>query len=650
MSYMLRTVILEQTWERQLQDIIRLCKTANIEEVLLKELSSHIIPVPFLIDKHYKMAKIYSQMAKAFHEENIVFSINIIMLAGHSDGEVEAKYVLPYQKFVGEDLRELHATYCLLDEAWQAYAAEVCALYAGTRPDKLFIDDDFRSLNHGVQYGCFCPIHVSRTAERCGIALTAETLMHAVSGASTEHMAIKQAWMQINFEGQLEAANRIRLAVERVSPATRLGLMNSGEPAHSFQGRDMDVLLREFSGSRRPLSRPAGCSYSDSIHGELFEIHQVTALSKSVVGEDVQIVSEVENYPHTRFSKSIRITRLQLELHALAGAEDFTLNLYDYLGTPYEQEPDFLHLLIDERERLEMIQAARKGKKLVGFGHPWKKDTALKQLSRRGWLDDIMPNRDPDNYLPQFGIPVQFQLGKANLIFGDAVQCYDDDEVIELLSRGILLDGLAFTNLYNRGFGRYLGCEPAGSGVVDGFTVEQFGFNPFTGPFAGNLQTTNWAESKKQGKLPLQLRIDPGAEAISMLLDDDRNELAPGVVLFENELGGRVAVFTVPISSFQFLHRCRAYMVAKVAQWLMREPLPVWIEDCPNIGPIYYEGANGEGLLGIISGNLDVMEVKLHTDLQLFDLFTGEEIQELRMDPLSVRFFRTQKEVGRAER
>ncbi|UVI28276.1 hypothetical protein [Paenibacillus spongiae] len=632
---------MEQTWERQLQEIIKLCEEADIEEVILKELSSHIIPVPFLMNRHRTMAAIYRHMAESLREANIVFSINIIMLAGHSDGDVDAKYILPYQKFVGEDLRERHATYCLLDEDWQAYAADVCAMYAAAGPDKLFIDDDFRSLNHGVQYGCFCPIHVRRTAERCGAELTAESLMHAVSGTTPEHIRIKEAWMQINFEGQLAAARRMRAAVEQVNPLTRLGLMNSGEPAHSLQGRDMDVLLREFAGSRRPLSRPAGCSYSDSIHGDLFTIHQVMALSMSTVGEDIQIVSEVENYPHSRFTKSIRITKLQLELHALAGAEGFTLNLYDYLATPYGQEPDFLRLLIEEKERLETIQAARKGKRMVGFGLPWRKDTALHQVSRRGLLEDVMPNRDPDNYLPQFGIPVQFQQGKGNLIFGDAVQCYDEAEIMKLLAGGLMLDGLAFENLHNRGFGPYLGCKP--SGFVDGFSVEQFGMNEFTGPFAGNLQTTNWSESKKQGKLPLHVHIAPDARAISMLMDDHLNELAPGVVLFENELGGRVALFTVPITSFQFLHRCRAYMVAKVAQWLMRESLPIWIEDCPNVGPIYYEGEDGEGLLGIISGNLDGTEVKLHTDLQLFDLFTDEAVRSIWMEPLSVRFFRTQK-------
>ncbi len=642
MSYMLRAVILEQTWERQLQSIIRLCKEANIEEVLLKEVSSHLLPIPVQLDKHQRMANIYKQMAEQFHANRIVFSINIIMLVGHMDADLEPEYILPYQKFVGEDLREVYANYCILDEAWQQYAAEICRAYAATKPDKIVIDDDFRSVNHTSEFGCFCPIHVRRTAERCGIELTAEQLLRAVSGYTAEDLRIKEAWMQVNFEGQLKAARTLRLAVESVCPHTRLGLMNSGEPSHSFQGRDMDRLLREFAGDKRPFTRPAGGSYTDAVHGEMFRIHQVMALSKSVLGEDIQVVSEVENYPHTRFGKGIRTTRSQMELHALAGAENFTLNLYDYLTTPYDQEPDYRQLLIEEKERLRIIQEARKGKKMKGFGIPWEKDTALKQISRRGNIRDVMPEREFDIYFPQFGVPVQFVPAQGNLLFGDTAQCYDDEKLFGLLSGGLLIDGQALEHLQVRGFGRYLGCELLGR--LDGPTVEKFGTSEFTGRFGGNMQATHWFETKRQGKVPYLVKAMPDAQVLSMLLDENLNELAPGTLLYENELGGRIAVLTVPVTSFQFLHRCRAYMIAKIAHWLMKEEsLPVWIEDCPNIGPIYYEDDNGEGLLGIVSGNLDSVEIKLHAEFKLFDLFTGESCEQLRMEPLSVRFFRTTK-------
>lgn len=54
--------------------------------------------------------------------------------------------------------------------------------------------------------------------------------------------------MRVNFAAQLRAAKAVERAVHAVSPKTQVGLMNSGEPAHSVQGRDMDALLRAFSG------------------------------------------------------------------------------------------------------------------------------------------------------------------------------------------------------------------------------------------------------------------------------------------------------------------------------------------------------------------------------------------------------------------
>ena len=74
-----------------------------------------------------------------------------------------------------------------------------------------------------------------------------------------------------------------------MSPQTRLGLMNSGEPSHALQGRDMQRLLREFSGpKRRPVSRPVGGCYAEALQEEIWIMPQFMALSMSVAGPDVR--------------------------------------------------------------------------------------------------------------------------------------------------------------------------------------------------------------------------------------------------------------------------------------------------------------------------------------------------------------------------
>ncbi|MBI4027415.1 MAG: hypothetical protein HY360_20690 [Verrucomicrobia bacterium] len=642
-AYLLRRVILEDRWESQLAELVALCRRVGIEDVLLMEQSHQLLMTPYPLDKHRRMAAIYVKMAEELRRHGIIFSVNLATLVGHADAKVDAAMTLPFQKFVGENLREAHACCCILDDAWQDYAAMVCAFYAAAKPDKMYIDDDFRSLNHHTMFGCFCPIHAARTAEAAGIALTPERLLQHVCGPSGQDQQVRSAWMRINFQGQLQAARKMRLAAEQVSPATRLGLMNSGEPAHSVQGRDMVALLREFSGpNRRPLSRPAGGAYSDAIHDGIFVSHQTMALSVREAGTDAQITSEVENWPHTRFTKGLRSTRLQMELHALAGAEGFTLNLYDYLATPFAQEPAFERLLVEIKERLRRIQEAREGKVAKGFGLPWRKDFAEFHFSRRANIADLMPDRRLDCLLAQFGLPTQFASACGNAILGDDVQAYSDQDMDAFLCGGLMLDAPAVEHLCRRGYGNLLGCRVAGT--LPRAAAERLAAHDFCGSFAGNNLLTNWFRLEPQGKFVARLELMPGAVSVSTLLDLEMRELAPGTVLFENARGGRVAVFAAPLDAWSWLHRGRAYLAGKIVNWLMRDQLPLWIEDCPNVGPFYYENSqNGEGLLGIVNGSLDPVRLNVHTGLKFTELFTGKpaDPDHMVLEGLGLHFYLT---------
>ena len=42
--------------------------------------------------------------------------------------------------------------------------------------------------------------------------------------------------------------------------------------------------------------------------------------------------SELELFPHSRYNCSRRFSEIMLRTQILAGADDITLNLYDYLG------------------------------------------------------------------------------------------------------------------------------------------------------------------------------------------------------------------------------------------------------------------------------------------------------------------------------
>ncbi len=118
---------------------------------------------------------------------------------------------------------------------------------------------------------------------------------------------------------------------------------------------------------------------------------------------------------------------------------------------------------------------------------------------------------------------------------------------------------------------------------------------------------------------------------------------ACGTVLYENELGGRVAVFPSPFMARNWIYRCRAYQIAKIVNWLMYDELPVWVEDCPSVGPFYYEDEKtGEGLLGVLNASLDPATINLHTKYEVQDLFDKDR-KDMEIEPLSLRLFKVLK-------
>ena len=192
--------------------------------------------------------------------------------------------------------------------------------------------------------------------------------------------------------------------------------------------------------------------------------------------------------------------------------------------------------------------------------------------------------------------------------------------------------------------GRLLGCSSVGP--LRHGTVERVEKGEFGGPFADNLIATNWYRQDPLKNYARKLAPSAGAMEPTSLWDLElKKRLGPGLVMFENELGGRVAVLAVPPGNWQWLYRSRAYLIGRVIQWLMKGRMPVWVDDCPNVGPFYYEDPkSGAGLLGLVSAGLDPVQVTLRTNLRLNDLFTGAEItpeNPIRFDGLGVRFFVT---------
>lgn len=642
MSYALRVVIHEEQWEKQLEDIVWICHTANIEEVYLKEQCHQILMSTYPLEKHKRMADIYKKIAERLEREGILFSINIATIVGHIDCKLEDKDTLPFEKFVGEDLRTSNSVYCILDEKWQKYACEVVALYAETHPKTLWIDDDFRSLNHSCKYGCFCPTHAKAVSVELGQELTGEEIRELIVKDDDYGKEVRKIWMQINYKGQKKAAARMEQAVHSIDAKIRVGLMNSGEKAHALQGRNMNELLHVFAGHNQPLSRPLGGAYNDCLHEELIDIHQGMALSISQLSEDVEIVSEVENWPHTRYTKSLRITALQMKLHALAGADKISMNVFDFMGTPYRQEMEMVKLIRDNKKEITEIQDLRKGKKQQGVGLLWYPGQVEKLPREKGTLDDLIIKRQFDTLLPMLGIPTCFCESQVNLLSGVNARCCSKEKLLQLLKKGLIVDGKSALYLCEQGFGEYIGCTNTGE-YIKCPSAERLIGKKYHGEFSNNLLPTDWVRLEYENEnIPL-FQYSSKCKILSEYVDKEKRYLGDGIALYENQLGGRVCIIPSHIGAWQFSYRSRSWQMKEIVRWLYKEKYPVLLEDSTNIAPFYYEG-EGEGVLALLNTGLDIENAKILTEYKLTNLKEEKWAKEFKMEPLELLILKIRRD------
>ena len=187
--------------------------------------------------------------------------------------------------------------------------------------------------------------------------------------------------------------------------------------------------------------------YSDALHTGAVEMLTGMSLSMAAVHSSTFWASEVENYPNTPYTKSAAVTQLQMQLHALAGADGLTLNLHDYLATPLPLQREYAEMVCKAAPAVEAVQQLRRGKTMRGVGLPWRGDAALHRQNRAHTPDGMLPARPLDAVLPLLGVPVQFTPAATNVLLGDDVLCYKKAELEAFLRGGLMVDNIAAEHL-----------------------------------------------------------------------------------------------------------------------------------------------------------------------------------------------------------
>lgn len=636
---MLRRTLPLWKWKETVAEVIDYCKKYDIDEVIwmidVEDFNHGLTPVEIIREYIPVLEKVKDMLIC----EGIRFSINPWSTLGHGDRGRDMRIVHCDMQFMVDWTGiETKATGCPLSSAWRKWLCEAYRLYAGLGPHVLWVEDDIRTFNHSpASQGCFCELHLNRFSKLVGKQVKREELIKNILSEGDPH-PWREKWLEMSGEIMVEVVSELEDAVHSVNPEVNLGLMCSMPEEHAMEGRKWKELITSLSGTRQPVARPCMVAYRETLPKDFIWVMDITRSTIACLPENTKICPELENFNYTTFSKSVNATRMQLGICALLGVNNITLNLYDAVGTPMKVEEGYLKMLKKTKPVLEGILSGLAGQgtsKEIGVGiehlNEGPKYTHLIKGSKYNDLNpDCMGWSVP---LQSCGIPVTYGDSDVKAVTGQYFRQKNKDEIIKILSRGILMDSSAVMVLQEMGYGEYTGVNVKRLISKDDrpIVAEEYMDEEFGGSESMYITLTFATISE----LFADMDIHNETRVISYIVDEDRKRIFPALTAYQNSLGGKVAVYSGDLSKkihTGFLNWERVRQLGEVIGWLSGEQSMYQV-----ISGAYqytlcreYEDFVFIGITNLSSDDMENIKICFRrqdntSDIQSIELFHGSE-------------------------
>lgn len=585
-------------------------------------------PLPLKVIQ--ERAAILGAILPKFKALGLRVGINHLSTMGHLDENQENSLVEPWQHLVDLSGSVSRGCYCASDVRFREYVRAAYVALAQAAPEFIWVDDDVRMESHpdGVKHGCFCDLCMEKFSRETGKIWTREELKASFDhGAREDRLALRRKWLDHNRAYMTDLFADIRRAVDSVNPEIRLGYMSTEA---SYSGSGFAQWVDALAGTHRVEVkwRPGGGFYTDETPGGVMvKAHsigrQIGFLPESV--KDVQ--SEHENFPYQRLKKSNTIFQTEIAAYIGAGCTGTALNCMGLSVDPLDEY----------RVYFEGVKKNRPffAKAVDVFGRSpcegiWvgctSNHAAIFQAEEGEWLTngDWGVSTWALNEVSEIGLPMAYtkQGSKVTLLAGDMSLEYSRAELTKLLSEGVLLDGRALQHLQEQGLSAYTGFTVKGR--KDRNTAEILTQDPINGVFAGwhrDCRPSFWWEA---GYLLEPLSVK--SRVIGETIDFTPVNHGPSSGVFENELGGRVAVLGYfPWKSIHSL--AKSSQMKSLIRWLSRDGAPAYVGSYHKASLWCRRDSDGAVAVMLVNASLDTAE-----DLKLHIQGAGDRLMLTRMN------------------
>lgn len=550
----------KEVTESRLCELIDFCAECDVKAVMFYvDLNPYWYYMPDSAEHNKYLAGVISAAAKKLRENGISYQLNYQNLFGSWDGNFDHRDMLPWECYVDEFGRESKGVGCMTGKRFRKIAGEKLAVWAHTRPDVIWIDDDIRQHNHrtgiddfwsgktsaeGLDFGCFCDRDIAEFNKRNGLSLSREEIQKK---CLENELGIREKWFDFINSVVCDMSDFIEKTVHKYSPDTRVALMTSCPDVHAVEGRNWGEMLKALSKPHAPLIRAHFGPYAEGNPRDFSNSHLLLEQLKTNIEhqykEYVEYAPEIENTRFGKYQKSNAATSYQIYLSAFEGCRGVTLSICDLEGCRFEEEGELFDLL---KNCKKYADAALFEKLWKYKPHGAALITSPERIARAkfgktpGRFSDMVADRNTDRHMLLAGVPCKYAVPqnsineKAVVLSRDTARLLNDEEIKDVLAHGVFADSEAAAELCQRGFSEYIGISVgekmmciAGSEMLH--TIKHNDGSDIYIP--SRIEGGGWRRISLCGARALSSLITPGGEYL------------PGFTFYRNSLGGAVSVY-----------------------------------------------------------------------------------------------------------
>ena len=484
-----------------------------------------------------------------------------------------SEYVGDFTRIVGLNGKTEQEAFCPLDKGMQELYIKCIKDIAGTKPDIIMFDDDFRFGYRSIEMACTCELHLNEMSKILGEEIKREDIERlAFTGGANRY---RDAWMKANADSLYSFAALMREAVDFVDPSIRLGACACCD-AWDYGGTDVNKLARIFAGNTRPFVRTIGAPY----HSRRFQNEvERTRLQAAWTDSDIELFTEGDVYPRPRYAVPSRFLELfDFALIASGETDGILKYMFDY-NRPVSYEKGYNARHIKNATLRAALSKIFEGKKAVGVRifepvHQIGGMTLPEDYSAgiNRYVEQTFYKRSI-KLMSENAIPTAYsESSYPTVAFGEAAKYLSADD----MKNGVIIDGRAAEFLSDAGIDTGV-TEIARSSCRSERYVRENDSIPF--------QSYDVLKGNVSENSTVLTRFEPSGDVASYL--------------YENGSGIRFLVYMTDMSRVSsseynyFNTYYRGRHLTEAVSWLCGKPLPAKCEGHPYLYTVTSKGADG---------------------------------------------------------